>query len=107
TGAIPGATNASLTLGNVQLYQSGTYNVVITNGTGSAISSNAVLTVQAIPPPPLPVYDPLNYAVGTLLADQGQWILNGGNSGTIESGNLSIAGLAASSGNRFTWNSPS
>jgi hypothetical protein len=107
TNALPGATNASLTLANVQLYQAGAYNVIVTNSTGSAVSSNALLTVQIVPPPPLPAYDPLNYAPGTLLADQGQWVLNGGASGTIEAGNLFVNGLAASSGNRFTWYSPS
>lgn len=38
------ATNASVTLTNVQLAQSGTYFVTITNVVGSAVSSNAVLT---------------------------------------------------------------
>ena len=45
---IAGATNASLTLTNVQLNQAGNYAATITNLYGSILSSNAVLTV--IPP---------------------------------------------------------
>jgi hypothetical protein len=41
-----GATNASLTLTNVQLAQGGTYAVLVTNSLGSVLSSNAVLTVN-------------------------------------------------------------
>ena len=47
-----GATNASLTVNNVQLGQSGSlYSVVVTNTVGSATSSNAVLTVNPAPAP--------------------------------------------------------
>jgi hypothetical protein len=46
---ISGATNATLTLTNVQLTDSGNYMVVVTNLFGSATSSNAVLVV-GIPP---------------------------------------------------------
>jgi len=47
------ATNTSLTLTNVQLNQAGYYAMVVTNLYGSAISSNAVLTVN-LPPPCTP-----------------------------------------------------
>ena len=47
---LPGATNASLTLTNVQLSQAGSYFVVASNFLGTATSSNAVLTVN-LPPP--------------------------------------------------------
>ena len=43
--AIPAATNATLTLGNVQTTNSGTYDVVVTNSVGLATSDAAVLTV--------------------------------------------------------------
>ena len=44
------ATNAALTLTNVQTTDAGSYSLVITNAAGSLTSSNAVLTVQvAIP----------------------------------------------------------
>jgi hypothetical protein len=46
---IAGATNASLTLANVQTNQAGAYRVQVTNAFGSTLSSNAVLTVP-IPP---------------------------------------------------------
>jgi hypothetical protein len=42
---IPGATNASLTLTNVLSGQAGNYAVMVTNAFGSALSSNAVLTI--------------------------------------------------------------
>jgi hypothetical protein len=41
------ATNTSLTLTNVQLSQAGNYAVLVTNLYGSALSSNAVLSVYA------------------------------------------------------------
>ncbi len=47
---IAGATNAALVLSNVQLSQSGTYAVLVTNLYGSILSSNAVLTVYGIAP---------------------------------------------------------
>ncbi len=45
--AIGGATNASLSLTNVQAGDAGTYAVVATNSAGSATSNGAVLTVSA------------------------------------------------------------
>jgi hypothetical protein len=47
---IPGATNTTLTLTNVQLSQAGTYSLQVTNTYGTTNSSDAVLTVD--PPPP-------------------------------------------------------
>jgi hypothetical protein len=45
-----GATNALLTLTNVQFCQAGNYTVQVTNAFGSIVSSNAVLTVNALVP---------------------------------------------------------
>ncbi len=45
---ISNATNTTLTLTNVQIGQSGSYTVVVTNSWGAAASSNAVLTVTPI-----------------------------------------------------------
>jgi tellurite resistance-related uncharacterized protein len=45
-----GATDTTLTLTNVQLDQAGSYALVVTNVVGSIMSSNAVLTVNPIPP---------------------------------------------------------
>lgn len=43
--AVPGATNASFTLTNASPFDSATYSLLITNNYGSALSSNALLTV--------------------------------------------------------------
>ncbi|MCX6925922.1 MAG: immunoglobulin domain-containing protein, partial [Verrucomicrobia bacterium] len=48
--SLPGATNRSLVINEVQPAQAGTYTVLVTNLAGSTLSSNAVLTVN--PPPP-------------------------------------------------------
>jgi hypothetical protein len=48
---LPDATNATLTLTNVQLDQAGGYSVVVSNGVGSVTSSNAWLTVLSPVPP--------------------------------------------------------
>jgi hypothetical protein len=50
TNSVDGATNSSLTLLNVQTNQAGEYSVQVSNTLGSAVSSNAVLTVNAYPP---------------------------------------------------------
>ena len=46
---LSGATNTTLTLTNVRLSQAGNYAVLVTNQYGSAVSSNAVLTVGTPP----------------------------------------------------------
>jgi hypothetical protein len=43
--SLPDATNAALTLTNVQVADAGTYTVAVSNAFGSVLSSNAVLTV--------------------------------------------------------------
>ena len=48
-GRISGATSNVLTISNVQLTNSGNYTVTVTNVAGSVTSSNAFLTVQAVP----------------------------------------------------------
>jgi uncharacterized repeat protein (TIGR03803 family) len=50
SGVLTNATNAVLTLTNVQPGQAGDYSLVITNVAGSLTSSNAVLTVISPPP---------------------------------------------------------
>ena len=45
--AIPGATNSTLNLSPVQFGQSGTYDVLVSNGAGSVTSAPAALTVLA------------------------------------------------------------
>ncbi len=48
---LTGATNATLSLSNVQNADAGAYTVVASNAAGSVTSSAATLTVQAAPPP--------------------------------------------------------
>ena len=43
--AVPGATNATFSLTNVNLSDSGNYSVLVTNTFGSTLSSNAVLAI--------------------------------------------------------------
>lgn len=90
TTNISGATNAWLLLSNVTSAQAGTYYVLVTNAAGSALSSNAVLTV--LPPiPPSVTNQPLSQsatlggsvsfsaaATGTLPLSY-QWTFNGTN----------------------------
>ena len=47
---IAGATSASLILSNIQIAQSGDYSVVVANGAGSVLSSNAVVSVTPVLP---------------------------------------------------------
>lgn len=49
---VSGATNATLTLTNVQPAQAGSYSLLVVNIAGSVTSSNAVLTVYVPPTPP-------------------------------------------------------
>ncbi|MEO5801933.1 MAG: immunoglobulin domain-containing protein [Verrucomicrobiota bacterium] len=57
---ISGATTASLTLTNVQLSDSGSYSVIVTNSTGTSTSSNATLIVNT---PPTITAHPLTQSV--------------------------------------------
>ena len=107
TNALAAGTNATLVLTSLQTSQAGYYDVVITNTAGRVTSSNAQLVVLPIVPPALPIYDGLNYELDTALATQGGWLLNGGASGSIEAGSLTVLGLANASGNRLTWGGPS
>ena len=107
TNALAAGTNATLVLTNLQASQAGYYDVVITNAVGTVTSSNAQLVVTPVVPPALPIYDGLDYAADTALASQGGWLLNGGASGSIEAGNLTVPGLATAAGNRLTWGSTS
>ena len=50
SGVLANATNAVLTLTGVTTNQAGTYLVTVTNAAGSAVSSNAVLTVNSLLP---------------------------------------------------------
>jgi hypothetical protein len=90
------ATNSSLTLTNVQVYQAGNYSIAVTNALGSTNSANAVLTVML---PPVITQQPQSQAVVTYgsasftVAATGtgplsyQWQFNGTN--LVDGGNVS------------------
>ena len=71
---LPGATNATLGLGNVQLTNAGSYSVMVTNAYGAVTSATVVLTVRS----------PAGFGVGNLA------VLRAGDGG----GALSSAGTA-------------
>src|SRR5262249_5154305 len=50
---IPGATNTSLALLDLQFADAGNYSLAVTNPVGVASSSTAALTVSSLPPPNL------------------------------------------------------
>jgi hypothetical protein len=58
---VANATNATLTINNVQTNNAGTYDVVVTNSLGSLTSSNAVLTVLLLPT--ISITNPVNNAL--------------------------------------------
>ena len=62
---INNATNATLTLTNVQLTQAGIYAVVVTNVLAPATSSNAILTIYI--PPVITSFSPSSGAAGTVV----------------------------------------
>jgi plastocyanin len=67
---LPGATNATLTITNVQTNQAGNYLVVVGNVAGTATSSNVVLAVQFSEASAQSVYTP--YTFTTLAGSAGQ-----------------------------------
>jgi RHS repeat-associated protein len=60
---LPGATLTALTLTNVQFAQAGTYAVQVTNAFGSALSSNAVLTITNSAMPVVQITNPINQTI--------------------------------------------
>ncbi len=105
-GNLGGATNNVLTISNAQLTNSGTYTVIVTNQAGSVTSSNAVLTVTALP---IILVQPTNQSFGvgdtaTLtvvavgLEPLGyQWQVNGTN--LVDGTNLFAGGVFSGSTN--------
>jgi len=102
TNFLANATNQSLTLTNVQSTNAGSYSVIASNSLGSVTSSVAVLTVPLTPPTTLIAYEPFNEPVATLIGGQGQWFTSA-SAGAISNGNLTVPGLAASTGNMLSW----
>ena len=115
-GPIAGATTSSLALSNVQLTDSGTYSVTISNLIGSTNSSATltVLTPPGITVPPVAVTTNLGGAASFSAGVSGsptlfyQWRLNGTNlaNGARLTGantpNLNITGLLSSDAGNYT-----
>jgi hypothetical protein len=100
--ALPGATNPSLTLSNVQFSQAGTYSVTITNGLGAITSSNAQLTV-VFPPATVEVTSLSNAPSGTSITVPVLLLANGNENGlgfslSFAPALLRLAGAALGSG---------
>jgi hypothetical protein len=91
--ALSGANGSSLLLTNVVRTNSGSYNVIITNSAGVAISSNAMLVVHV----PQLLSNPVWQPDGTLLLTSSD--LGGG---AISAGNLASF-TAQSSSNLLNW----
>jgi hypothetical protein len=105
---IPGATDSSLNLVNVQVAAAGNYSVALTNSAGWTISSNAFLTVQVPPPfaiepfaPAQTAYTPGTSLIGQTNAEGRTWFSAGpaGTVPTIQGGSLPVTGLASLQGN--------
>jgi plastocyanin len=85
TIALPGATNDFLTLSNVIVADSATYQVVVSNATESVTSSNAVLVVQTVAAPVItaqpqstnaPTNTTVTFSVTASNAASYQWLSN-------------------------------
>jgi hypothetical protein len=94
---IVGATNATLTLTNVQLSQSGNYAVQVTDTYGSTNSATAVLTVN----PPPPCDPPPAGLVGWWRGEGNALETIGGTSGTVYPGTTYAKGMV---GQAFSFN---
>lgn len=102
---LPGATNTSFTLVDIQSANAGTYAVVVTNGYGSAVS-NAVLTVNPTAPrltlQPVSQHVLINRLATFSTAATGsepfsyQWRLNGTNIPGATASVLTLTGLQVS-----------
>ena len=107
-GKISGATSSALTITTVTQDDEASYSVVVTNAAGSVTSSNAALTVAY----PLPYHDQFNYTAGSLLGGQtnDDWLTwsdvgtsTAGPYITNVAGNLTVTGLATSTGNSIKF----
>jgi hypothetical protein len=97
TTNIVGATNATLTLSNVQFTNAGAYVVTVTNSYGSTNSLPAVLTVLAAPP-----CDPPPAGLVSWWSAEGSAAdLIGGSNGVVEPGTSFAAGVV---GQCFNFN---
>lgn len=108
---LPGATDSTLVVTNAQLDQSGLlFDVVVTNAFGSAISSNAVLTVVpalvAVQPQNLTTNGGATVTFTSAVTGQGpftyQWQFNGTNLVGATASSLTITNALASQSGPYT-----
>ncbi|HTY88688.1 MAG TPA: immunoglobulin domain-containing protein [Candidatus Acidoferrum sp.] len=83
-GRISGSTNFQLVIVNAQVSDSGSYQLIVTNYGGMAVSSNALLTVLSSP-----TFQNITYAGGTLILS-GAGGTNGGTYYVLSSSNLLV-----------------
>ncbi len=97
--AIPGATNATFTIVNIQFSSAGSYSVVVSNAAGTVTSSNATLTVPDRPPVAnaaiytRPSGQPLNILISALATN---WSDPDGDTISLTNGISSTNGAAVS-----------
>jgi hypothetical protein len=108
---IPGATGASLTIGNVQTSDAGNYSVVVTNVAGSVTSGVALLTVlvpPAITTQPQSRTNLAGTSAGFSIAASGtaplsyQWQFNGANISGATGTSLTLNNLQASDAGNYS-----
>ncbi|HZI31397.1 MAG TPA: immunoglobulin domain-containing protein, partial [Candidatus Binatia bacterium] len=110
--SLPDATNATLSLNNIQTNNAGIYSVTVTNDFGGAVSSNATLAVNASAPvitlQPVSQSQPVNGSVTFSVAAKGssllvyQWQLDGSPITGAVSNTLSLAGLQMTNAGNYT-----
>ena len=110
SGAISGATSASLTLTNVQASQSGSYFVVVSNIYGSVTSTNAILTVHVPPFITLQPKSQTNNAGDTVIFTTSsggdvplgyQWQFGGANISGATASALTLTGVQATNAGSY------
>jgi len=108
---IPGATSPSLALGNVSFTDSGNYDVVVTNATGSTISETAVVVVQEAPVitiQPISQVVPADTSVAFIVEATGtpapsfQWRKDGVNILGATSSSLGLSSVGAAEAGSYT-----
>ena len=107
---IVGATNGILTLNNVQMDQTGPYDVLVSNAYGGVTSSNAILTVVpstvTIQPSNQPAKELTTVSFSAMVSGQGpfsyQWQFGTTNLANATNGTLTLTDLQVSQSGAYT-----